>query len=310
MTRTTSENGDQERGLSPDDAFANLGNDTRLSILRALWEEYEPFSDSSDVALSFAELQQHVGPVDSGNFNYHLGRLEGHFVHHTDAGYELSDAGRQVVEAVVAGTYTDDPSFEPTELDAPCPDCGGPLEAAYDDGILTVFCPAHDSPIPTPVPSGTMLTTSLPPAGIQHRAPHDAARTALTRTDTKAATMLDGVCPKCAGPVGRSLRVCENHETGDGGVCDMCRSKHAIWIELVCSTCKHELFVPGFFVLFRHPAVVAFFDTHDLTATKPSWELLATFGGFRRRSSRTTRSAFSTPSLSARTNSRSRWTTT
>ena len=195
MTRTTSENGDQDRGLSPDDAFAILGNDTRLSILRALWEEYEPFSDPSDVGLSFAELQQRVGPVDSGNFNYHLGRLAGHFVRHTDSGYELSDAGRQVVEAIVAGTYTDNPSFEPTELDALCPECGGALEAAYENGILTVFCPAHDSPIPTPVPPGTMLTTALPPAGIQDRTPREAARTALTRMDAKAATTGEHVAP-------------------------------------------------------------------------------------------------------------------
>jgi hypothetical protein len=73
------------------EAFATLGNETRLSILLALWEAYEPFVATNAVA--FSELRERVGMRDSGQFNYHLDKLRGHFVRKTDAGYELRRAG-------------------------------------------------------------------------------------------------------------------------------------------------------------------------------------------------------------------------
>lgn len=65
-------------GLSPDDAFGLLGNETRLAILQALGDAADP--------LSFSELRDRVWVSDSGQFNYHLDQLTGPFVGQTDEG--------------------------------------------------------------------------------------------------------------------------------------------------------------------------------------------------------------------------------
>lgn len=83
--------------LPPDEAFAVLGNKTRISILLAL--------EGSDDALAYSELKREVGVCDSGRFNYHLEKLLGHFVVETDDGYRLRDIGRRAAEAVVAETF-------------------------------------------------------------------------------------------------------------------------------------------------------------------------------------------------------------
>lgn len=81
--------------LAPDDAFAVLGNGTRMEILRAL-------ADADD-SLSFSELRDRVGVSDSGRFNYHLDKLDGHFVTDTSDGYQLQNAGKRVNKAVLSG---------------------------------------------------------------------------------------------------------------------------------------------------------------------------------------------------------------
>jgi DNA-binding transcriptional ArsR family regulator len=53
--------------IAPAEAFSVVANETRLSILEALWRA--PHSP-----VSFSELRQRVGMADSAQFNYHLGR--------------------------------------------------------------------------------------------------------------------------------------------------------------------------------------------------------------------------------------------
>lgn len=87
--------------LSPDEAFAVLGDDTRLQILQMLGAADEP--------LAFSELFDRIEYHDSSNFGYHLDKLVDHFVRKTDEGYALRQAGRRVVEAILSGAVTDDP---------------------------------------------------------------------------------------------------------------------------------------------------------------------------------------------------------
>lgn len=54
-------------------AFKHLSDESRLAILPALWEAYEPFADNN--ALSFSELREQVEYETSGNFSYHLEKL-------------------------------------------------------------------------------------------------------------------------------------------------------------------------------------------------------------------------------------------
>lgn len=86
-------------GLSPDDAFQLLGDEMRTAILRAVWE-------SPEDAVSFSTIRERAGSPDSGKFNYHLNRLSGHFLSRGEDGYRLTQAGREVVRAVMAGVIT------------------------------------------------------------------------------------------------------------------------------------------------------------------------------------------------------------
>ncbi|QPV61769.1 helix-turn-helix transcriptional regulator [Halosimplex litoreum] len=75
----------------PAEAFDVLGDQTRLSILRALADADEP--------LSFTRLRERCGVADSGRFSYHLRRLCEYFVRETGDGYELGHAGSRVIAA-------------------------------------------------------------------------------------------------------------------------------------------------------------------------------------------------------------------
>jgi DNA-binding transcriptional ArsR family regulator len=52
--------------LDPAEAFAVVGNETRLAILEALWR-------SPERPVTFSDLRRRVGMRDSAQFNYHLG---------------------------------------------------------------------------------------------------------------------------------------------------------------------------------------------------------------------------------------------
>lgn len=71
--------GPEDSGLPPDEAFAVLGDESRIDILKSLGEANDQ--------LSFSELYERVDTPDSGQFSYHLDKLLGHFVRKTDDGY-------------------------------------------------------------------------------------------------------------------------------------------------------------------------------------------------------------------------------
>lgn len=105
--------------LSPEEAFSVLGDETRLAILRTLGDAADP--------LSFSALFDRVDYDDPSNFNYHLKKLTDHFVHKTADGYVLRQAGRRVVEAVLAETPAAEPRLERTQIDRPCFLCDAPV---------------------------------------------------------------------------------------------------------------------------------------------------------------------------------------
>jgi len=82
----TEDDGDED--VPPEDAFSLVANETRMDVLKALWE--------ADGPRSFSALRERVGVRDSGQFNYHLGKLVGHFVRKTADGYRLSLDDREL----------------------------------------------------------------------------------------------------------------------------------------------------------------------------------------------------------------------
>ncbi|WP_323674752.1 winged helix-turn-helix domain-containing protein [Halorubellus sp. PRR65] len=179
------------------DAFAALGDDTRVAILEALVDARRETPD--DPGLSFSGLRERVGVEDSGRFNYHLGKLRGRFTTVEDGEYSLTEAGNEVVGGILAGTYDDALDLDPTPLDEACPLCGAAAVAHFGDGQLRVECEA-DHPL---------LVTALPPAAASDRSTAEIVDFAVRKTYAQLDLVTAGICSECYGHVQSEIRPVE-----------------------------------------------------------------------------------------------------
>ena len=260
---------DAELGEIPaDEAFSVLGNDTRIAVLRALWEEDGP--------LPFAELRERVAPDDTGNFSYHLGKLAGHFVRKAEEGYVLRFAGEQVVRAVLTGTITADPTVPPEPTDERCIYCGAPVEMGYEGEAISVRCTGCGGAIGGDFPEGTTMHFEFPPAGLIDRTREAAIDAATVLYDSKLAPMTRGVCPECAGPIDLAHEVCDDHSVDDRGYCATCETRYEVWTTFECRHCRYRRRTVMWSAALDHPGVIAFLYEHGLYERIPfrklTWE--------------------------------------
>jgi hypothetical protein len=265
---TTDRDGDPA-GLSPDEAFAVLGNETRLAILQTL--------GNADTPLAFSELYDRIGYSATSNFNYHLGKLEGHFVQRTADGYDLRQAGQRVVEAVLSGAVTEAPEVEPTRIDVDCPLCGAPTAVDYEQERVDIYCTScpgifgRVAAIPqlsAPDEYGSLGHMSLPPAGLQGRTAAETLGAAWAWSYLEFVARGSGLCPRCSAPVEQSVVVCENHEDTDGA-CDNCGRNYGVHFQTSCTNCINDWqgIVPG--LLLGNTELQAFLTVHGINLVAP-----------------------------------------
>lgn len=233
---TTTPEPDTARSLSPEEAFAVLGDETRLQILEVL--------GGADGPLSYTELFDRIEYDDSANFTYHLERLVDHFVRKTDEGYAPRLPGRRVIEAIYSGVVTDGLLIERTATDLTCMYCGHPTEMAYYDEVAVVYCSecegrignlglAEDWPITADDIVGYV---SIPPAGVYGRTPTEILEAAGIWTIADVQAIVREVCPRCAASIERSARVCDDHTTTED-FCDQCNHQFGVSVEVQCTNC-------------------------------------------------------------------------
>lgn len=231
--------------IDPDDAFKLLSDETRVAILQAVWA-------ADDTPITFTEIRNRIGRPDSGQFNYHIDKLRGHYLSRTDNGYELTQAGREVVRAVLAGTLTKEPSTEAMPIDVECVDCGGTLVARFEEHghIECGDCGA------------IVMWNEFPPAGLEGRDGAELAWAFDRWTQRRFRLAMDGVCPSCAAPM-EVTRV-GSSSGDDSDVAGL----------YTCSNCRYEARVPLFGHVFEHPAVVSFFHERGRNVVgQPYWHL-------------------------------------
>ncbi|NHN46014.1 helix-turn-helix domain-containing protein [Halostella sp. JP-L12] len=231
---------------SPEEAFSLLANETRFGILRALW-------DAEDDALSFSELRERSGVSDSGQFNYHLGKLVGAFVRETEGGYALRYAGYQAIGAVLAGAYTRETTVDPVPVDGACPECGGPLEASYREERARIGC----------ANCGAAITEyDVPPGIVDAYEPEELPHVFDRWVRTQMPQHLAGFCPRCLGRLRTALAP------------DLSAEDDPPAVTHECDRCVFSSYSVVGAVVLDHPAVVAFHYDHgvDLRET-PLWEL-------------------------------------
>lgn len=251
------------------DAFELLSNETRLAILLALWEAYDPHG--TEEAVSFSALYDRVNVRDSGNFSYHLDKLVGHYVEEADGGYHLRNAGHRIVQAVIAGTGLEGRTLPPARVDRSCHRCGAPVEITYADERLYQLCTECEGNIgpesTEQAPRGTLMAWDFPPAGLAHRTPDELFVAGTIGFLRDVGLRVRGICPACSGSVEASLQVCADHEAPLGEVCPCCGTRDEIRVSYVCSVCKHGASYPVEGAVHDHPAVVAFRHAHGVAST-------------------------------------------
>lgn len=234
----------------PAEAFAALSDDTRVEVLRALW-------DADGRELSFSELRDAVGMHDSGQFNYHLGKLTERFVSKTEDGYRLTVAGADVVGSVLAGAYRRSESVGPIPLDDPCPACGGSRAFEYEDESANVVCEDCDV--------GIFL--AVPPGVFAGHDPEEFPAVADRYLRTKTRKAANGFCPYCEGRV--RPRLASDIATADpnADVPDYAEGFPTARYE--CDRCDEEYAIDLGTALLDEPSVVAFYHDRGIDVRKP-----------------------------------------
>ncbi len=233
-------------GISPAEAFALLGNDTRIEILQALLD-----AGGDERPVPFSELYERVDIDDSAHFNYHLKKLTDHFVRRTDEGYEFQYPGRKVVRSVFAGTFNEHASLDPFDTEGSCYDCGGPLQAWYADEHLTIECADCGA---------THVSYSFPPGGLDDRTPDELLQAFHHHVRHHYCLAADGVCPECMGKMETTLSL----DTEMPGL--------DVRVDHVCRRCQNSLHSAVGLNLLDNAAVLTFHANRGVDlSTKPFW---------------------------------------
>ena len=256
MTGTESQSESDPGGeLPPSDAFAVLGNETRLRALAALLE------DGTPTTRSFSELAAASGADTTAGFAYHLRQLTGRYLRELADGYTLTDAGTRVARAARAGVYTDSVDREPVPVEDPCPFCGErSLEAGARDNTVSMVCTACDR---------TLFRLPFPPGGFRSHA-DEALPTALDRLyRSRVALLTEGSCPDCGGAASASVRTVGVEDAGwTTGAGERPQ------LRLRCGACGYGLRCPVTLSVLDHPAVVAFYHEHGVDLReRPIWNV-------------------------------------
>lgn len=262
-----------ELDASPkDEVFRLLSNETRLELLQALWEAHDPDDPSP---MRFAELRERVSADDPGGIHYHLDKLTTHFVRRFEDGYELREAGKRIVRMLLSGTAIDDPKIDPIAVDVSCWYCGGQPKYSYSDGWRYLECTNCDARCVDTFPPGVISKSEFPPSGLRGRTPNEINEADRIWGAHRRATVMDGVCPECAGdmPV-RAIDICDEHQPdwNEYQFCENCRSIFWMHVSHVCDRCKYRWRMPTLFYPTRHPAVTAFYYEHGIEFDLATYE--------------------------------------
>jgi hypothetical protein len=252
-----------------EEAFGMLGDATRVDILRVLGD--------ADGPLAFSTIYDRVDVDDSGQFNYHLDTLVGHFVRKTDDGYRLARPGRRVVEAVFAGTVTGEARLPRTPVDETCEYCGSTLTVEWRAGSVELYCTGcagryarthGGKPRGHDADRGYLGRLLLPPAGLADRDADGVLDAAWTWTAGEAAALAGGICPRCSATVDRTVLVCRDHRA-DAGQCPNCDSNHAVGVRFDCSNCILQTGGSAVLALATQTDLLAFLTDHGLNPLAP-----------------------------------------
>jgi DNA-binding transcriptional ArsR family regulator len=242
--------------LNPAEAFKQLGNETRVDVVRTLAEEGP---------CSFSTLFERSDRDTSAGFAYHLRQLADGFVRQReDEQWELTAAGREVARAVQAGLFADSADVTVDLVDA-CPVCrerGLTLDAI--DGVAEIACQECDNAI---------LKLPLPPSGYTRDAASiPDALDAYHRNRIR--TFADGICPDCGGTVTTTVEQVPPEGSPEQADGDHGDHPNPVQCRFACEGCGASLDCPVTLAVRDHPAVVSFYEYRgEDVGGRPLWNV-------------------------------------
>ncbi|MXV63261.1 ArsR family transcriptional regulator [Natronorubrum sp. JWXQ-INN-674] len=237
--------------MDPADAFAALGNSTRVEILQAFLERY--LANPEETTVQFSTLRKATGIRDSGQFRYHLEQLRGMFVEKCEDGYRLTYAGSNVINAIIAGTYTGRKRLGPVTLDSTCSRCGTGARASYRDGVLEVAC-ENDH---------LLFFWTVPPNAAASGSIEELVELTTTLAFQSYELVAGGTCSACYSAVEPGIRLVET----DG-------AERSARFSAYCDSCAASWDAPAGFVLLTHPEIESLYYRRGRPiSTRYWWEL-------------------------------------
>lgn len=235
-------------GTDPMDVFGAITNSTRIEILQALANAYG--ESPNDPWVEYTELQDVVGIRDNGNFNYHLGQLNG-FIVKGSPGYRLSRVGMKLLSTVAAGVFDSDWTWGPIVAPGTCPFCDASVELYYEDGTLWLTCgtDAHE------------LGLSVSPTLLETQPTDDIIERIAFLENRWGELIRRGICSECQGRVEGRIE--------SGGIQPDHYHYHG-----ECHHCGFHHGIPVGQFLLSHPTVQSFYHDHGVDIlSRPFWTL-------------------------------------
>lgn len=251
-TDTAADSTETDGDVDPDDAFAALGDETRLRAIRAVAAASEP--------PTFTHLFDASESETTAGFAYHLRQIVGPYLSKDEGTetYTLTSAGRAVARALDAGTFTERVDCEPEPIPGSCPVCeADALAARVTDNVVTVACTTC---------STELLSLPFPPSGVEDRGTAAVLSAFDDYHRSRIGLLADGVCPDCAGPATGEIQFRERADLPGENVRPVLHSS--------CDSCPFSLDTPISLAVVDHDAVVGFFRDHGTSVRdRPIWNL-------------------------------------
>jgi hypothetical protein len=243
----------------PHEAFATLGDESRIEIMRAIAEAQATATtaEPAQVELAFSEIYDRVDVDGTSKLSYHLGELTGTFLRKGENGYSFTHAGEQIVRIVLSGNYEQPPAYGPIETDGRCPFCESEsLESELNHQYFSVHCRECERPV-----AGHPVTPAQIRSFDESTVPDVVAR----KMAAQYRQIRQGICIGCSGRLSTEL-------VGEEDLPP--ESRYQFLVRDRCQHCLRRYNSPLVYCVAYHPASVAFHWEHgiDMTATG-MWEL-------------------------------------
>ena len=247
------------------EAFGILSDPTRIAILEAFAEALDraDLGDESMPVLSFSAVYDAVDVDSTSRLSYHLEKLDGTYLQHTDEGWQFTFAGEAIVRLVLSGAYAGSVEFDPVEIGGRCPFCEAErLRVRVDDLMLFRECVDCER-----LTGGFSVT----PAQLRDRDATSLLESTKAQMVSAFWRFRSAVCTECGGATEVEVR-----ETPAAG------APNDLIVTGRCMQCWRVLNGPPSLWLSNHPASVAFhwdrgvdvlsFGLHEVTERLMSGE--------------------------------------